>query len=84
MNEPVKGGVDPWVCPRCFRVNAPHLPHCDCQPDPDLLKGEHPWSYVRTIMVRAADILSLRPDEMSPDYRKSILGDINRWLSEHV
>lgn len=21
-----------WECPRCRRVNAPHLDHCDCQP----------------------------------------------------
>lgn len=21
-----------WVCPRCGRVNAPYLIHCDCKP----------------------------------------------------
>lgn len=24
----------PWTCPRCERVCAPHLDHCDCQPQP--------------------------------------------------
>lgn len=21
-----------WVCPRCQKVNAPHVPSCDCKP----------------------------------------------------
>ena len=23
----------PWICPRCNRMNAPHIGHCTCQPD---------------------------------------------------
>lgn len=24
----------PWECPRCHRINAPHMPFCDCKPNP--------------------------------------------------
>lgn len=25
---------EPWICPRCLRMCAPHLDHCDCSPEP--------------------------------------------------
>jgi hypothetical protein len=23
----------PWECPRCHRINGPHVDHCDCKPE---------------------------------------------------
>lgn len=29
---PVATGKEPWICPRCGKVNAPFMPWCDCRP----------------------------------------------------
>jgi len=29
---PPSTGREPWICPRCKRVNAPFMPWCDCGP----------------------------------------------------
>lgn len=33
---------EPWICPRCKRVNAPFNPYCFCKPkDENSKKSEH-------------------------------------------
>ena len=34
-----------WLCPRCKKVNAPHVRQCDCEPDAVAIKGFVPETY---------------------------------------
>jgi len=38
-------GRTAWECPRCHKINAPHVDRCDCEPEPELTStgGEIRW-----------------------------------------
>ena len=43
---------EPWICPRCGRVNAPWNPWCNCEPKSNMNTNTSEWTPVRDFMVK--------------------------------
>lgn len=63
-----------WLCPRCGRVNAPHINYCDCRvvSDEHKLYSEAMWTEARYHLAKMRTRHTAFPNQFS-EYEKHAL-----------